>query len=59
MYAIDGLEDTPDTLIWISETGVHQAILAPAADPSASPAPSSRSSGDPEASPSADPSPEN
>ncbi len=54
MYAITGLDGAPDTLIWASETGVHQVILGPPDDPSASPGVSS----DPSSSPAASASPD-
>jgi hypothetical protein len=54
MYALPGLEEAPDTLVWLSETGVHQVVLQAAPEPGASPSPSA----DPDASPSADASPD-
>lgn len=49
MYVVDGAEDTPDTLVWLSRDGVHQSILIAVPDeaPAASPSPSAA----PEASP--------
>lgn len=49
MYAIAGLDGAPDTLVWASETGVHQVVLGPQADPDASPDPSADPSGEPSA----------
>jgi hypothetical protein len=43
MYIIAGIEDAPSTVVWLSKSGVHQALLeavpdvAPKATPSASP----------------------
>ncbi len=41
MYVIPGVEDAPDTLIWLSNDTVHQTVLqaVPEPDPSASPSP--------------------
>ncbi len=54
MYAIVGLDGAPDTLIWASETGVHQVLLGTPVDPNASPGASS----DPSSSPAASASPD-
>jgi hypothetical protein len=48
MYVISGAEGEPDTLVWLSGDGVHQAILvevpdtAPAATPSPTPTPDAK-----------------
>jgi len=49
MYAIAGLDGAPDTLVWASETSVHQVVLGPQADPDVSPDPSADPSGEPSA----------
>lgn len=56
MYIIAGVEDQPDSIVWISADTVHQALLQapPDADGGASPAPSA-AAGSP--SPDAEPSP--
>ena len=41
LYVLPGVEDAPSTVVWLSSTGVHQAILVAAPDTDgASPAPS-------------------
>jgi hypothetical protein len=45
MYIVAGIEDAPATVVWLSKSGVHQAVLeavpdtAPRASPSAAPSP--------------------
>ena len=41
LYVIPGVEDAPATAVWLSVSGVHQAVLQPVPDgPAGSPAPS-------------------
>jgi hypothetical protein len=40
LYVVAGVEDAPATAVWLSKSGVHQALLAPAPEPAASPSPS-------------------
>jgi len=54
MYVIDGADDLPPVLFWISSDVLHRSILAPLPDDSASPSPGSTQpagSGGPSASP--------
>ncbi len=40
LYVLPGVEDGPATLVWLSKSGLHQAVLeAASTDPSASPSP--------------------
>jgi hypothetical protein len=55
LYVVPGVEDAPATAVWLSKSGVHQALLARAPEPAASPAPSG--SGAPSGGASAAPSP--
>ena len=59
MYVLPGAEDGPPTVVWVSATALHQALLEPvvpeAPSPSASAAPGASSSGVPSSGPSAAP----
>jgi hypothetical protein len=59
MYALPGVEEGPPTVFWISGTALHQALLEPVPDgsasPSASPGPSSSAPGSASPKPSAAP----
>jgi hypothetical protein len=39
MYVVDGAEDVPPMLFWISSDVLHRSVLAPLPDPAASPTP--------------------
>ena len=39
MYVVDGADDVPPTLFWISSDVFHRSVLAPLPDDSASPSP--------------------
>ncbi|MEX2011114.1 MAG: hypothetical protein WEF51_02630, partial [Chloroflexota bacterium] len=39
MYVVDGAENVPPMLFWISSDVLHRSVLAPLPDPAASPAP--------------------
>ena len=53
MYIIPGVDNQPDTLVWLSKDAVNQTVLEAAPDAvGASPSPSSGASGSPSASPS-------
>jgi hypothetical protein len=43
-YVEPGKEDEPDSIVWINKTGLHRAVLQPAAAPGASPGPSAGAS---------------
>ncbi len=47
MYVIAGVDDAPDTLVWLSHDGIHQATLVavPEAGAGTSPSPSAQPSG--------------
>ena len=53
MYVVPGVEDAPDTLVWLSANAVNQATLEPAPEPE----PSASGSPGASASPSTAPSP--
>ena len=39
MYVLPGVEEGPPTVVWVSATALHQALLEPVPDGSASPSP--------------------
>jgi len=55
MYVVDGAEDVPPMLFWISSDVLHRSVLAPLPDDAASPAPGPDGSGEPSASAAASP----
>jgi hypothetical protein len=59
MYIIPGVEEGPPTVVWVTATGLHQALLeqvpVDGATPSTSPAPGASGSGAPSAGPTAAP----
>jgi hypothetical protein len=58
MYVIEGVEEQPDTLVWLSSDAVNQAVLQPApGSPGASAAPSGSPSAGASGSPVASPAP--
>jgi hypothetical protein len=58
MYVIEGVEEQPDTLVWLSSDAVNQAVLEPVAgSPGASAAPSGSPSAGPSGSPATSPAP--
>jgi hypothetical protein len=53
-YVVPGVDEAPATMVWLSPTGIHQAVLQTVPDVSASPSPTSSSpaaSGAPSAAP--------
>ncbi len=57
IYVVAGIEEAPATLVWLSKSGVHQAVLqavpdvAPRSSPSAPPSSPSAASPEPTATP--------
>jgi hypothetical protein len=52
MYVVPGVEDAPDTLIWLSSNAVNQAVLEPAPEPEPAASGSPGASASPTTSPS-------
>jgi hypothetical protein len=50
MYIIAGIEDAPSTVVWLSKSGVHQALLEAVPDVAPKPTPSASPSAAPDAS---------